>query len=97
VFNKAFLLDLAERSIWTFLQTFGALLFVDGATESVDADFWTKAKVAAIAGIIAVIKGVIASKVGNSGTAQGLPGVESAYVNAESPPVIAPTTLAPKP
>jgi len=85
MFSKAFLLDLAERSVWTFLQTTGALLFVDGATESVDADFLTKLKVAAIAGLLAVGKGILASRVGNSNTAQALPGVESAYTNEPTP------------
>jgi hypothetical protein len=81
VVNKAFLLDLAERSVWTFLQTAGALWVANAAQDAVDIPFWDNLKVAALAGVIAVVKGLIASRVGNSGTAQALPGVESAYVN----------------
>lgn len=81
MFRKAFLLDLLERSIWTFIQAAGALLIADGTDVVAIGSFGDKLKLAAIAGGIAVMKCVLASQVGNSGTAQALPGVESAYVN----------------
>lgn len=82
MFNKAFLLDLLERSVWTFLQAGSAVLIVDG----MDDISMAALKTALVAGGIAVVKGLIASRVGNSNTAQALPGVESAYVNEPSAP-----------
>lgn len=73
MFTKAFLLDAAERVIWTFLQAFGAVVIINGWS-------WESLQIALAAGGISVLKCLIAMKVGNSNTAQALPGVESAYV-----------------
>lgn len=82
MFTKAFLLDMAERSVWTFIQVTGGLLFADGTgAVPMEMPFGEKLKIAAIAGLIAVGKAIMASQIGNSNTAQALPGVESAYVN----------------
>lgn len=56
--RKAFYLDLAERTLWTFVQAAAAVLIVDQ-------DFTPAAlKIALTAGAIAVLKALIASRIG---------------------------------
>jgi hypothetical protein len=72
------LLDLLERSGWTFVQTFFATLLVTGVldAESFDIEAW---KVALIAALLSAIKSVIAQQFG-TGTAATLPAtVEPVY------------------
>lgn len=72
------LLDLLERSGWTFIQAFAAALLVSGVLDSgtFDGDVW---KVGVVAAIIAAIKAVIAQQFG-TGTAATLPSsVEPVY------------------
>jgi hypothetical protein len=80
VFNKAFLLDAAERISWTALQGFAAAWIVNAAA-NLDLSFVDQLKVAGTAAILAACKAVVALKVGDSSTAQALPGVESTYTN----------------
>ena len=64
--NKQLVLDIVERAAWTFAQAFLAVFSV--------ADLAT-ARAAAVAGVaaaISVLKGVVATQVGNSNA--GLPG-----------------------
>lgn len=69
--TKAQLLDLLERSAWTFVQTFLGVILAAGLIDSasLDLDAW---KAAAIAAAIAGVKAVIAQQFGN-GTAATLP------------------------
>ena len=56
--TKQDLLDIAERSVWTFLQAFlGVFVVTDLATAET-------AAIAGISAVIAVIKGFVATKVG---------------------------------
>lgn len=63
------LLDLLERSVWTFVQAALAVWLV------LDVDLWSveALKVAATAGAIAVAKAVVAFQVGSSDSAATLP------------------------
>lgn len=56
--TKTELLDILERSVWTFLQTFlGIFVISDLATAET-------AAVAGVAAVLAVVKGFVATKVG---------------------------------
>lgn len=61
------LLDVAERTFWTFLQAAAAVLIVE--------QDWTIdiVKIAATAGVIAVLKGIVASQIGVKNSAATLP------------------------
>lgn len=63
MFNKKFLVDLAERSVWTFLQGFAAVVILSG-NFSLDA-----LKLGAVAGGLAVLKAVLAYNVGKEDAA----------------------------
>lgn len=65
---KIFSLDLLERTIWTFLQAAAAVWIVAG-------EFTGEAlKVAAVAGVVAVVKAVILGRnVGDPDSAATLP------------------------
>ena len=69
--TKDKLLDLIERSGWTFIQTFLATLLVSGVLDAggFDVEAW---KVAGVAALLAAIKAVIAQQFG-AGTAATLP------------------------
>jgi hypothetical protein len=54
--RKTFYLDLAERSVWTFVQAFAAVWLV---TQNFD---MTNLKVAAAAGGVAVLKALVVNK-----------------------------------
>lgn len=69
MFSKKFLLDLLERSVWTFAQAAGASLLITGLD-----DWRTALGIAASAGALAVIKGVVASRVGDNSSAAAIPG-----------------------
>jgi hypothetical protein len=60
-------LDLGERVFWTFLQTGAAVLIVSGFG-------FDTLKTAAAAGGLAVLKCLLAMKVGDRDTAAALPG-----------------------
>lgn len=61
--TKTELLDILERSVWTFLQTFlGIFVVTDLATAE-------QAAVAGVAAVLAVIKGFVATKVGQHNAA----------------------------
>lgn len=64
--GKQFYFDLAERSLWTFVQAAAAVWLV---TQSLDRE---ALYVALVAGLVAVAKGLIAAQFGN-GSASTLP------------------------
>jgi hypothetical protein len=70
--TKKLFLDLLERAAWTFAQAFLALFLFTGELDT-DIDTAKKAAVAGIAAVIALAKGVVASRVGDHGTAATLP------------------------
>lgn len=67
MFTKKFLLDLTERSLWTFVQAFAGFLV---ATKDLST---TTLVAAASAAGIAVVKCLAASKVGDTENASTLP------------------------
>jgi hypothetical protein len=78
VMFKDKLLDLLERSGWTFVQTFFATLLVTGVLDlqNFDLEAW---KVALVAAALSAVKSVIAQQFG-TGTAATLPeSVEPVY------------------
>lgn len=64
--RKRFLLDLLERTVWTLLQALTGFLIVESAD-------WDPAYAVPIAAGLAVLKGVLATKVGAPNTAAMLP------------------------
>jgi len=71
--------DLAERVIWTFLQSFaGALVtggVLDGVSGVADITGWQAAGLAGVAAVISLIKGLAAKFVGRADSASTAPGV----------------------
>jgi len=72
--TKKKLYDIAERAAWTFVQTFLAVVIAGQIWASVDkvADA-KKAAAAALAAAFSVVKGLVATKFGNTDTASSLP------------------------
>ena len=68
MFNANFIKDVLERAIWTAAQAFLAV-FTVGDMASAKA-----AGIAAVAAGISALKSVLATQVGDSGTAATLPG-----------------------
>lgn len=70
--------DVAERAVWTYLEAFVTLLVASGmfgVGGVVDLSVLAKLAVAAIAPVLAVIKGFVASKIGNPDSASTVSGV----------------------
>jgi hypothetical protein len=71
--TKQQILDLLERSAWTFVQAFVAVLVASGIFDTGgDFEAW---KAAAIAALLAAVKAVVAQQFGN-GTAATVPVVD---------------------
>lgn len=62
--RTTFYLDLLERTVWTFLQTFAATLVASGLDVApvTNLSIGQKATVAAIAGAIAVLKSLVVNQ-----------------------------------
>lgn len=69
---KRFLMDLAERTVATFLQVLSAT-FAANATGVVDVDILTNLKLSLGAAVLAVLKGLSVRSIGAKGTAAALP------------------------
>jgi hypothetical protein len=69
--TKAQFIDLIERSVWTFIQSFAGVFIATGVLDSTSLDT-VALKAAAIAAAIAAVKAVIAQQFGN-GTAATVP------------------------
>lgn len=67
--TKRFFIDVLERSIWTFIQTFLGVwvAFFDANTDGFFNGETLKAAV--VAAVVAVAKGLIASRIGNPNSA----------------------------
>ena len=67
MFSQRWARDMAERCIWTFIQSAAAVMIVE--------QDWTPdvLKVAVTAGAIAVLKAIVASRIGNEDSAATLP------------------------
>lgn len=66
MFSKKLLKDVAERAVWTGVQTFLAVYTVGGLPEL------KSAGTAALAAVISVIKGFCATQVGDPNSASSL-------------------------
>jgi hypothetical protein len=74
--RERYIRDLIERVLWTFAQAFAATLLASGFFEIdnvTDVSILQKAGIAGIAAVLAVIKGLVATKVGSPYTAATLP------------------------
>ena len=63
--RQTFYLDLLERTIWTFIQSFAATLIASGldiATPITNLSIGEKASVAAVAGGVAVLKALVVNQ-----------------------------------
>ena len=67
------IVDIAERALMTFVQAFLSVWIVVDWADLGDVDLLKKASVAGIAAALAVLKGVVASRIGEKGTAALLP------------------------
>lgn len=70
--TKRLLLDILERTFWTFIQGTSSTLLLAGF---LGIDAWKAAIVGGLAAVIAMVKGIAASRLGEVGTAATLPGV----------------------
>lgn len=66
MFSQKLLKDIAERAVWTGVQTFLAVYTLGGLTEL------KSAGTAALAAMISVVKGFVATKVGDPDSASTL-------------------------
>jgi hypothetical protein len=78
--TKKLFLDLVERAVWTFLQA-GLGVFVLADSFDANLDNAEKAAMAGLAAVIALVKGVVASRVGDTGTAATLPATADPAAN----------------
>lgn len=73
LFTAQFWIDVLERVIKTFCQTWGALLVADGTSILDVGPIWTQVQVALIAALVALLMGVAGAGIGSSATAAWLP------------------------
>lgn len=85
--NRAFLLDLAERTSATYVETFAGLLLAD-TTHLLSLGDARVAAVAALPAAFTVVKAALAGSIGSTSTASVLPGPKepSAPTPASAPP-----------
>ena len=73
IFTAKFWMDVAERSLFTFVETLLAVLTFDAVSGSFSTGWDHIVSIAGIAAFYAVLKGVLASRVGSERTAAILP------------------------
>lgn len=83
--KKTFLPDLVERVVFTYLESFLGLViasaFVDSGKLNMGAV--TAAAVSALPAALSLLKGLIASQIGDTGTAAALPAAQDTEVNLD--------------
>lgn len=79
---KKYLIDVAERTVWTYIETLVGLLAVSGPLNlsAIEA-----AAVAALPAAAAIVKGAIAGQFGVKGSAAALPASVDAPVSVDAP------------
>lgn len=75
--NKTFLVDLAERTISTYLQALLGLLLAD-STHLLSLGALKATAIASLPAALAVVKGALAGSIGTAGTASLLPAAGTA-------------------
>lgn len=68
--TKKLFIDIAERSVWTFIQGATSVLLLSGF---LDTAAWKAAVVGGVAAVLALVKGTAASRIGSPATAATLP------------------------
>ena len=81
--TRGFLIDSAERIVWTAVQTFIGVLLASGVFDNLGLDWEDALKVAGFAALASALKAILALKVGEDNTAQL--GADT-YVNREPRP-----------
>jgi hypothetical protein len=74
--RERYVRDLIERVVWTWLQAFGATLIISdffNVDNVTDVSILEQAALAGVAAVLALIKGLVATKVGSPYTAATLP------------------------
>ncbi|GAA3727232.1 holin [Streptomyces tremellae] len=82
--NKPFLLDLAERTAATYVETFAGLLLAD-TTHLLNLGDARAAAVAALPAAFSVIKAALAGSIGSAPTASALPAAKTPAPAGDTP------------
>lgn len=72
--SRRLALDILERALWTAAQAFASTWIVTEWADLSDVGLAKRAAVAAVAAALSVVKGSLASRVGDGGSAATLPG-----------------------
>ncbi len=78
--TRGFIIDAAERIVWTALQTFAGTLLASGFFDGLGLSFMDAVKISALTAGAAAIKAFLALGIGSSNTAQLGP---TTYANAD--------------
>jgi hypothetical protein len=73
--KKAYVRDLAERVLWTFLMAAGGVAVAAGPANWVDVSMWKTAAIAGLAAAGSLLKGLVARYVRNPDSASTAKGV----------------------
>lgn len=72
---KTYALDLAERTVWTFLAAVAGVALAAGPADMFHASFWQAAGTAGVAAVVTLVKGLGARYVGGRNSASTARGV----------------------
>jgi len=72
--RRLYLIDLAERIVWTFLEAFAGVLLLDLA-DVFELDLWKTAALAGLAAVLSLVKGLAAKAIGDRQSASTAPSV----------------------
>jgi hypothetical protein len=66
--------DIAERVIWTAIQTFAGSLLASGFFDGLGLSFTDSLKIAGLAAAASILKNVVAINIGDTSSPQAMPG-----------------------
>lgn len=72
---RTYAVDLAERTIWTFLGAAGAVALAGGPADMLSVSFWQGAGTAGLAAAVTLLKGIAARAIGQKNSASSAPSV----------------------
>ncbi|MGW9024499.1 hypothetical protein ACWGQ5_09740 [Streptomyces sp. NPDC055722] len=72
---RTYAVDLAERTIWTFLGAAGAVALAGGPADMLHVSFWQGAGTAGLAAVVTLAKGLAARVIGQKNSASTAPTV----------------------
>jgi hypothetical protein len=71
--------DIAERVIWTAIQTFAGSMLASGFFDSLGLSFTDSLKIAGLAAGASILKNVVAINIGSTSSPQAMPGATYDY------------------